>query len=237
VNRSDEPTASNSADAAASAARPTAALTALAAELETAVRAALDGLARRDPRAVEALHDLVAPNLMAIALRVTASYPDAEEVVQDALTRAWNDSASYDPGRGSALAWLVTLTRNRAIDLVRSRCRRTNYETASSDDGAADEPTSPEQAVAAAENVRAVRRLLGALTPDQRRALDIAYYDGLTHREIADRLGEPLGTVKSRILQAVARLRDALAAEQIGSEQRRVGTTWQPNRSTKRGTP
>ncbi len=170
----------------------------------------LERVARGDREALLSLYDRFGGTLLAVALKITRSRPEAEDVVQDALTRAWRESGSFDRGRGTAVAWLIALTRNRGIDLVRARRRRRNHE-----DGEVKQlppvltPT-PEALLDASERAVAVRIALLALKDDQRRVLDLAYYSGLSHSEIAERLGQPLGTVKTRIAQAVRILREAL---------------------------
>ncbi len=173
----------------------------------------LDGVAGGDRGAVMALYDRFAPALMAVALRVTGSRAEAEDVLQDVFARVWREAATFDRARGTAAAWLVTLARNRAIDAVRARKRRRGHE----DDLGRDEPVtldapaSPEATVVDAERSVAVRAALDTLRPEQRAVLELAYFGGLSHSEIAARLGQPLGTVKTRIAQAVKRLRDELA--------------------------
>ncbi len=170
----------------------------------------LERVAAGDRAALVVLYDGVSGTLMAVALRVTGSRAEAEEVVQDAFMRAWREAGSFDRGRGSALAWLVTLTRNRAIDVVRSRKRRATHEDESAETESREPTVTPEGAVADAERAAAVRLALETLRPEQRAVLDLAYFSGLSHSEIAERLDQPLGTVKTRILQAVRHLREHL---------------------------
>ena len=166
--------------------------------------AILERAARGDRTALLELYDRYAPALMAVAYRITGGRAEAEDVVQDAMLRAWRDAASFDRARGSATSWLMTMTRNRAIDVVRARKRRDVHATNEPpDDGATVQ--SPELEVSTAERAAAVRLALDSLTEDQRAVLDLAYFSGLSHSEIASRLGEPLGTVKTRIAAAVRR--------------------------------
>jgi RNA polymerase sigma-70 factor (ECF subfamily) len=177
-----------------------------------AASAALERAGRGDRSAIMWLYDQYAPMLTAVALRITGSTAEAEEVVQDAMVRAWLEAGTFDRTRGSAGAWLVTLTRNRAIDVVRARGRRAHHEADAGDEselGAT--PLTPERAMVESERATAVRSALAVLTEDQRRTLDLAYFSGLSHSEIAEQLGQPLGTVKTRIAQAVRRLREELA--------------------------
>lgn len=173
----------------------------------------LERAARGDRDAVMSLYDRFAPVLMAVATRIAGGRAEAEDIVQEVFARAWREAATFDRARGSAIAWLVTLTRNRAIDAVRSRKRRTRHE----DDQTREEPavvppaSTPELAVVDAERAAAVRVALESLRPEQRQVLELAYFSGLSHSEIAERLAQPLGTVKTRIAQAVKRLRDELS--------------------------
>lgn len=183
----------------------------------------LERVAKGDREAVLALYDRFGGALLAIAIRISGSRAEAEDVVQDVFTRAWREAVTFDRARGSAAAWLVTLTRNRAIDVVRSRRRRNQHEDAqTSEEPVTFEPgPTPEVAVTDAERAAAVRLALESLRPEQRQVLELAYFGGLSHSEIAERLSQPLGTVKTRIAQAVKRLRDELArfSPTAGSEQ------------------
>ena len=169
----------------------------------------LRAIAAGDAEALLTLYDRYSPVLLAVALRVLSDRHEAEEVLQDALTRIWFEAHSFDPERGSAITWLVTVTRNRAIDVVRTRGRRARTEDSV---GLVPEvgPATPESEAAESQRARVVRDALALLSPEQRSALDLAYFGGLSHSEIAEELGWPLGTVKSRIAQAVRLLREKL---------------------------
>lgn len=183
----------------------------LVAQSDSAAADALERAAGGDRDALMSLYDRFGPVLMAVAVRITRSTAEAEEVLQDAFTRAWLEAPSFDRRRGTAVAWLITLTRNRAIDVVRARGRRTDYEAAAGELPIDAAPSTPEGATSDAQRAHAVRTALSALTPEQRKTLDLAYFGGLSHSEIATQLGQPLGTVKTRIAQAVRRLREELA--------------------------
>lgn len=175
--------------------------------------ALIERVAQGDRAAVMALYDRFAGAVLAVALRVTGNRAEAEDIVQEVFSRVWREAAAFDRARGSAAAWIITLTRNRAIDVVRSRSRRARHE----DDQTAEEPVvavapaTPEAQVGEAQRAEAVRRALDALRPEQRQVVELAYFGGLSHSEIAERLQQPLGTVKTRIAQSVKRLRDELA--------------------------
>ena len=173
----------------------------------------LERVALGEQDAVMVLYDRFSGAVLAVALRVTGNRAEAEDITQEVFARVWREATSFDRARGSAAAWIVTLTRNRAIDVVRSRSRRARHE----DDQTAEEPVvteaaaTPEARVVDAQRAEAVRVALDALRPEQRQVIELAYFGGLSHSEIAERLQQPLGTVKTRIAQSVKRLRDALA--------------------------
>jgi RNA polymerase sigma-70 factor (ECF subfamily) len=145
-------------------------------------------------------------------LRIVRNRSEVEEVVQDVFWHLWKSQLAYDPSRGRFTTWLFAVVRNRAIDRVRSLGRR---PTAAPESAAAGltAPGDPEGDSAAREQQRAIRLALGRLSDEQRETLELAFYEGYSHREIADRRGEPLGTVKSRIKRAMDLLRDQIAAD------------------------
>ena len=169
-------------------------------------------LADGDSSALSALYDATNRLVHGLALRILSDTSDAEEVTLDVYTQAWRQVARYDSSRGDAVTWLLTLTRSRAIDRLRSRAGARKREQALDAAGelAADSP-DPESQSAFSERARRVRRALSVLSPEQRQAIELAYFEGLTHVEIAERIREPLGTAKSRIRLGMAKLRDALA--------------------------
>ncbi|MFO0559856.1 MAG: sigma-70 family RNA polymerase sigma factor [Polyangiales bacterium] len=174
----------------------------------------IEAAGRGDSAALIALYDRFAPTMLGLALRIVRSRSDAEDIVQDAFVRAWREAPSFDRARGSAATWLATLTRNRAIDLLRAKGRKLKHDAALSveaeRDGSSDE--SPEAHVSRGQRARAVREAIAGLSSDQRQALELAYFGGLSHSEIAEVLEQPLGTVKTRLLTAAKKLREALAA-------------------------
>ncbi len=181
-----------------------------AASPDVDTEALVERVAQGDRSALVALFDRSGSLLLAVAARVTGSRAEAEDVVQESLLRVWHEAPRFDRARGSAATWLITLTRNRAIDRVRARRRRDHYEEAAEPESAP--PPSPESAVFEAHRAAAVRCALGALKPEVRAVLELSYFSGLSHSEISARTGQPLGTVKTRIAQGARALRDALAA-------------------------
>lgn len=173
-------------------------------------------MAAGDERAATLLYDRTSAVLYGLALRITGQAADAEEVVLDTFAQAWRDAGRFDPAKASVIAWLSMMTRSRALDLVRARQRRDKAT-----DSAGQEPEAPvamsqpmptaDVALEVVERAHAVSEALGSLPAPQRQAIELAFFEGLTHPEVADRLREPLGTVKTRIRLGMQKLRDALA--------------------------
>jgi RNA polymerase sigma-70 factor (ECF subfamily) len=164
-------------------------------------------VARGDEEALAALYDRYSGVAYAIALRVVRDSGLAQDAVQDAFLAAWRTAAGFDPARGTASTWLLTLVHRRAVDIVRREQRR---RTEPLGEGAADAGGPVDEDAVIRDRRRTVQEALARLPPEQRQALELAYYGGLTQSELADRLGLPLGTVKSRMFAALARLRDLL---------------------------
>ena len=171
-------------------------------------------VARGSGDAVAALYDRYGATVYGLALRVLGQPDLAEEVVQDVFAQVWREAARYDARRSTVAGWIVMLTRTRAIDRLRARQARPDLAAAVDPVDVAPIPSadrSPETSTLAAEDTRLVRGALARL-PDQFRSLiELAYYEGLTHSEIAARTGIPLGTVKTRLRIAMGTLRSALA--------------------------
>ncbi len=173
-------------------------------------------VAARDQEALACLHDRYGGVLLAVAVRIVRDRAEAEEILTDVLLHAWRHAAAFDPARGSAAGWLVMLCRSRAIDRLRSRARRESARAAlalgRTDAPGAEPPAGdPERSAEVALKRRRIRAALSDLTDRQREAIDLAYYGGLSHTEIAAKMGEPLGTVKTWIRQGLVKLRDSLA--------------------------
>jgi len=173
----------------------------------------LGRIAAGENAALGELYDRYGSTLLALALRILRRKPDAEEVLGDVYWELWRNPDRFDPMRASLVGYLLTLTRSRAIDRVRARRRSEEVhappvETERADAMATD-PT-PFAAALHAERGRRIRAALGRLNADQRRAIELAFYSGLTHNEVASELGQPLGTVKSRIRQGLIQLREDL---------------------------
>lgn len=163
----------------------------------------------QEVEALEVLYDRYCGYVRAIALRSTGSPEEADEVVQDVFWQLWKSGIRYDPGRGRFSTWLFAITRSRCIDRLRSRRRDSSLEPLSLD-LAESGRRNPEEDAALAERQRVVLDALQQLPVPQRQALELGFYQGMTHREIAARLGEPLGTVKSRIKMGMDKLKQSL---------------------------
>lgn len=183
------------------------------AEAQAEDRACLSRLSSGDGDAAASLYDRHARAIYALVLRILDDEGDAEDVVQEVFAQAWRQAARYDASRGAVGAWLLVMARTRAIDRLRARRARSGPQMV--DDRAIEEMPSGAADAASevidAEQARHVRRALGELPLLQRLAIELAYYEGLTQREIADRLEEPLGTVKTRIRLGLLKLRETLA--------------------------
>ena len=174
------------------------------------------GMANGDEHAAAALFDEFSPVLFALALRIVGERADAEEVVLEAFTQAWKNAAYYQANRSSVLSWLSMITRTRALDFVRARSRRNKVLTNASQQ-MGDEPIAFGAQIPFAsdrleeeERAIAVGSALHSLSAPQRVAIELSFFAGLTHLEIAERLGEPLGTVKTRIRLGIHHMRNAL---------------------------
>jgi RNA polymerase sigma-70 factor (ECF subfamily) len=192
------------------------------AELGEADSASLDDLelverlGRHDARAFEALYDRYVRLAFAVALRVLSDRDRAEEVVQDVYVKLWRQPNLFDPRRGAFRPWLLRVVHHRAIDELR-QANRDRAQTAEDPEGRileslADKGPAPEDLAETSIDRDKVMEALDQLSPSQREAIEMAFFDGLTQSEIAKRLGEPLGTVKTRVRLGMRRLRDLLAA-------------------------
>ncbi len=172
-------------------------------------------LAEGDFEAAACLYDRYAPTLLALSFRVLRERSEAEDVVHDAFITISNRAAQYAPERGSVVAWLVTLVRNASIDRARRRDRRGVLLRSV----VAEEPKvlarDPEELLSDVRIRSKVRRALATIPAVQRATLELAFFEGLTYPEIAEREQIPLGTIKSRAARALSSLRVALEEEKL----------------------
>jgi RNA polymerase sigma-70 factor (ECF subfamily) len=175
-------------------------------------RSTLARISDGDHEALAELYDRRGRAVYSLALRIVRDQRDAEEIVQDVFTQAWRQSNRYSESRGSVIAWLLTVTRSRALDRLRGRRSRpeAQSETEPMVD-IADAAATPDERFAWAARAERVQAALEALPFLQRLVIELAFYEGLTHSEIAARLEQPLGTVKTRIRQGLLKLRDELS--------------------------
>ena len=161
---------------------------------------------------LEALYDAYHRQAIGLAYRLLGDMGEAEEVVQEAFLAAWRAGHTYDPARGSTQTWILSMVRNRAIDVLRARRRRPVQPLAEG----VDPPDTSDVPAQAASNVdaEAARQALAKLPPEQKQAIELAYYGGLSHTEIATQLAAPVGTVKGRIRLGLDRLRVAMGVQQ-----------------------
>ena len=174
----------------------------------------LQRIAAGDSAALGEFYDRHSSTLFGLACRILGDIKEAEDVLQDVFLQLWEKAAAFNPAQGRVLAWTLTLTRNKAIDRLRAtNRRRSRLVEESSTDLAQDYPAPT---VAAADTLHVneegelVRRALATLPSDQRRAIELAFFDGLSQTEIATLLKEPLGTIKARIRRGMLKLRTQL---------------------------
>ncbi len=186
-----------------------------AAALEDA--ALLARIRRREAAAIGILYDRYSRLVYSLALRIVGDSAAAEEITLDVFVRIWEHADSYQAERGAVRTWLTGIARNRSIDTLRRRGARPDTRSLpleAAEVRGADNSRHPEQAVEGSLLKERIRAALAELPPEQQRALFLAYFRGLTQREIAEALGDPLGTVKTRIRLGMEKLRRLLADEQ-----------------------
>ena len=178
----------------------------------------LPSVARGSVPAFEEFYDRYASTVYALLLRILANADDAQEVLQETFVKAWTSAKMFDSVRGSEIAWLVSIARSRGIDRLRSRKIRDTREDeagreVSIHSAFVEHSTGADRAIRSEEQ-KAVRSALADLPEAQRVALELAYFEGLSQSEIAARLAEPLGTIKTRMQLGMKKLRERLQAFQ-----------------------
>lgn len=171
-------------------------------------------IAAQDRSALAEFYDATKRYAFGLALRIVSDRSTAEEVTLDAYQQVWRDAKRFDAERGRVLSWLLLIVRSRAVDSLRSKAHRTKQQESAFDPALHDRAASsrtPEESLEIAARADLVRRALDALDADKRHAIDLAFFGGLTHSEVSEQLGLPLGTVKTRIRSGMQQLREALS--------------------------
>jgi RNA polymerase sigma-70 factor, ECF subfamily len=170
----------------------------------------LKACGRGDQAAFARLYDATSSRVVGLAVRVVRDRAQAEEVAQEAFLEIWKTSGRFDPAKGSPLGWLLTIVHRKAVDRVRSAEASTRRDTTYHQRNQPVEHDSTAEAATASLEARRVRQALASLTSVQREALELAYFGGYTHTEVATMLELPVGTAKTRIRDGLIRLRDTM---------------------------
>jgi RNA polymerase sigma-70 factor (ECF subfamily) len=173
-------------------------------------------VAKRERAAFEQLYDRYKNILYATAMKFLKEDADAQDVVQDVFIQIWDKAKLYDPAKGKPLTWALTLTRNRSIDRIRAIQRRTRLRDDFGKETVVDESAGMREALSgvdAGEKSQILREAVGRLSPEQRKVIEMAFFRGFTQSEIAERLGEPLGTVKARARRGLMKLKELLGPQ------------------------
>ena len=167
-------------------------------------------VAKQDRDAFSQLYDRFSTLVFTLAMRMLKARSDAEDLLQEVFVQVWRQAQNYSAERGSPEAWIVNIARSRAIDKIRSIRRMQKSFVLTDDPARAESPENVESSAVESETRLAMNSALANLPDMQRKVLELAYFDGLTQSEIADRLAEPLGTVKTRMRSGIQKLREIL---------------------------
>jgi RNA polymerase sigma-70 factor, ECF subfamily len=178
-------------------------------DIEHELRELISKISRGCESALGKLYDRMISQIFGLALKILRSTTEADEVTIDVFKQIWDKACDYTPDRGTPSAWLITLTKSRAIDKLRSDMRRRSLQDTLHDDIPADiDP--PDETAETREKRALIEKALSELTPKQRESIELAYFHGLTQTEISARMNEPLGTVKSWMRAGMIRLREII---------------------------
>jgi RNA polymerase sigma-70 factor (ECF subfamily) len=172
-------------------------------------------VANQDRDAFTQLYDRFSTLVFTLAMRMLKVRSDAEDLLQEVFVQVWRQAQNYNAERGSPEAWVINIARSRAIDKIRSIRRMEKSFVLTDDPARAESSDNVESSAAESEARLAMNSALANLPKTQRQVLELAYFDGLTQTEIADRLAEPLGTVKTRMRSGIQRLRDMLGTQAV----------------------
>jgi RNA polymerase sigma-70 factor (ECF subfamily) len=171
----------------------------------------LHRIAARDLSALEDFYDQTSKPLFSVALRILGDVAEAEEVIQDVFVQIWEKASTFDPTLGAPFHWALSIARHRSIDRLRARQRRARLVDDLQNTGAVEDATEPDPAPAVrSEDAANIRSALDLLPVEQRQAIEMAFFGGKTHQEIAEELGEPVGTIKARIRRGMLKMRESL---------------------------
>jgi RNA polymerase sigma-70 factor, ECF subfamily len=170
-------------------------------------------IAKGDVGALHALYRRCASRAMAVAIRILKDRMEAEDIVQETFLEIWKRALEYDARRGGASAWIATIARSRAIDRLRSRGSASRAAVASTPAAGEHAVSVPLELAEDRQERERISAALAALPPEQRGAIELAYFEGLTQREISERTGDPLGTIKTRVRLALGKLAAILGGE------------------------
>jgi RNA polymerase sigma-70 factor (ECF subfamily) len=176
-------------------------------QLRASDAALIDRIIQRDEAALEAVYDRYAAMLSSVLNRILRDNQAAEEILQDIFYQLWRGAAQFDASRGSLPGWLMVIARNRAISQLRRHNPAAGEELL---ENTVSLPFNLETSISQQQLLDRVRSVMKALPAEQRAAVELAYFEGLTHSEIASRTGDPLGTVKTRLRMALGTLKQAL---------------------------
>lgn len=177
----------------------------MALDLDKAILACAGG----DKRALNAIYEAEGPRMLGVAMRILKRRSLAEEAVQDAFVLVWRKAASFEPAKGAAASWLYTVLRNRSLAILRDEGRSEPTQMHLGKE-VANEGESPEQAIARLSDAKSLKHCLQKLEPERRMAIALAYVHGLSHGELAGKLGLPLGTIRSWLRRSLLTLRECL---------------------------
>ncbi|HEX2261462.1 MAG TPA: sigma-70 family RNA polymerase sigma factor [Candidatus Binatia bacterium] len=170
-------------------------------------------VAKQDRDAFSQLYDRFSTLVFTLAMRMLKARSDAEDLLQEVFVQVWRQAQNYSAERGSPEAWIINIARSRAIDKIRSIRRMQKSFVLTDDPARAESPENVESSAAESETRLTMNSALANLPDPQRKVLELAYFDGLTQSEIADRLAEPLGTVKTRMRSGIQKLREILGTQ------------------------
>lgn len=177
---------------------------------DASLRVWLEAVARRDQQALALLYAQTGPHLLALALRMLKRREPAEDALHEAFLKVWERAPTYEAAKGPVMAWLVTIVRNASLDRLRRSGREVTLDEAPGLVERPSEEPGPADLMLASAEGRALRGCLDELEAEPRQAIVLAYWEGLTHEQLASRLGRPVGTVKSWLRRSLMRLRDCL---------------------------